>query len=293
MSNLQIIDTFPQFLAYWEQVQHLPMTEQIEAWATNYMPACPNLLQMQIDCYAEDGDDWREVAREHVFPYLADSLSTMQTAHDNLLSVLELVNGRCTHLFNFTDKYTVIIYVGVGCGAGWVTTYNGQPAILFGLENIAAEKWQERDTLYGLMAHEFGHLLHFHWRDQAGLNKEEGAWWQLYTEGFAQYCEQIIHDKPSWHMQTAVGDEWLAWCQANLGWLADEFVRRVDADEDMRPFFGSWYELRGYKQTGYFLGHELIRHVHQQANLHEIALLTNAEGWQRPLLAQLAKQTPQ
>lgn len=34
---------------------------------------------------------------------------------------------------------TLVIYVGIGCGAGWATTYNRQPAILLGLENIAEE----------------------------------------------------------------------------------------------------------------------------------------------------------
>lgn len=45
-----------------------------------------------------------------------------------------------------------------------------------------------------------------------------------------------------------------------------------------------WPELRGYKQTGY----ELVTRLYQQRDLHEIALLPDAESWQRPLLIELA-----
>lgn len=157
-----------------------------------------------------------------------------------------------------------VIYVGLGCGAGWVNEYDGKPAILFGLENIAEEGWQRQETLEGLMAHELGHLIHFEWRKQADVPVEDTYWWQLYTEGFAQYCEGIILGKRSWHMQSDSKNQWQRWCQEHLNWLASKFLRRVDQSEDMRPFFGSWFDLRGQKETGYYLGHELIRRLQEK-----------------------------
>lgn len=178
--------------------------------------------------------------------------------------------------------------MGIGCGAGWATTYEGKPAVLFGLENVAQEGWQSRETLQGLMAHELGHLTHFHWREQAGLAPDQdGPWWQLYSEGFAQWCEHLLHDR-RWHMQGGAGTPWQDWCGDNLGWLAAEFLRRVDADRDLRPFFGSWHDLRGYKQTGYFLGHELIKILQARAPLREVALLQDPARHLRPLLAAMA-----
>ena len=70
-------------------------------------------------------------------------------------------------------------------------------------------------------------------------------------------------------------------------WLAAEFLRRVDQGEDMRPFFGSWFDLRGKKQTGYFLGHELIARLQQRMSLRDVALLTDIESHLRPLLIQM------
>jgi len=62
----------------------------------------------------------------------------------------------------------------------------------------------------------------------------------------------------------------------------------VDQGEDMRPFFGSWFDLHGQKQTGYFLGHELIRTLQNKMSLQEVALLTDIENHLRPLLNNIA-----
>lgn len=288
MPQLQLIDTVPAFLAYWKKWQNRPMAAQIEAWADHYLDPWPELRQMQLDCYAEEGEDWRAMARTHVFPFLPDQLEAMLTAHDNLLAICADMYGRGWQTLDFDSDLVGVIYVGIGIGAGWVTTYAGKPAILFGLENIAAEEWQSKAALTGLMAHEFGHVVHFHWRERAGLADETGPWWQLYIEGFAMWCEQLIQDRASWHIRREVDNQWESWCQENVGWLAGEFLRRVDEGEDLRPFFGSWFELQGVKQTGYFLGYELVKRMRETASLEKIALLQNIASHCRPLLAEMA-----
>lgn len=289
MAELQLIDTFPRFLDYWEEVGALSHGEQIEAWADLYMSHWPELRQMQIENYAEEGEDWRAIAREHVVPFLAERLPAMRAAHANLLNVYGDIYDQCRQTLGFDSDLKVVLYVGIGCGAGWAGRYQGKPAILFGLENIAEEGWQAPEAVSRLMSHELGHLVHFHWREQAGLADEEGPWWQLYTEGFAQWCEHQIQGQQAWHMQSGKGADWLAWCRENLSWMAAEFLRRVEEGEDVRPFFGSWHKLRGHKQTGYFLGHELIQTLCQGSSLREVGLLTACAGHLRPLLDQMAR----
>jgi len=169
---------------------------------------------------------------------------------------------------------------------GRMNTKGNQPSCLG--ENIAEEGWQEQEALEGLMAHELGHLIHFGWREQVNHQDEDSSWWQLYTEGFAQYCEHIILGRTSWHMQSAPENQWQEWCQNNLNWLASEFLHRIDEGVDIRPFFGSWFDLRGQKQTGYFLGHKLIEILQEQMSLREVALLIDIESHLRPLLVQIA-----
>lgn len=289
MAQLQIIDTFDSFIEYWETVKCRPCLEQIDVWHDQYMARWPELRKKQIDIYTQEGDDWLAIAFEFVFPHLPAAISAMQTAHDNLLSICEGVYDQCQKQLRFDSDLVCVIYVGIGLGAGWATTFMGKPAILFGLENIVQENWQEKGNLAGLMAHELGHLVHFYRRENAGLAVGDGPWWQLYTEGFAQFCENVILEQPSWHMGKDDNEDWLRWCRENLGWLAGEFLRRVDDGEDIRPFFASWFDLQGYKQTGYFLGWELIRALQEKSGLAEIALITDPEGVIRPMLQEMAR----
>ncbi|MBN2393831.1 MAG: hypothetical protein JXR84_24070 [Anaerolineae bacterium] len=277
MSESTIVDTFPAFLAFWEKAQHLPMDAQIEGWASDYMAQWPELLEKQINSYAEDGDDWRDVAREHVVPFWAERLPSMQRAHENLLRVCVPVYQRARAALGFEQALSFVIYVGVGCGAGWATTYQDGSAILFGLENIAEEGWDDVAALSGMIAHEIGHLWHFEQRAQAGLAPGKGPWWDLYTEGVAQRCEHVVAGQESWHMTAKVAD-WVQWCEQEKSWLAREFLRVVGAGDDIRPFFGSWFSIRGYKQTGYFLGCDVIRRLEAQKTLQEIALLEDIEA---------------
>ena len=288
MPICEILDTIPAFLNVWHDVSNDDIDTQIDAWLELYKTRWPDLLQKQLDDYASLNEDWRATAKERIFPALPERLPKMRTAHDNLLKICDDIYGRCQKVAGFDSDLVCVFYFGLGCGAGWATEYGGKPAILFGLENIAEEGWQDQDRLAGLMAHELGHLVHFEWRKQVELPDGDSPWWQLYTEGFAQYCEGILLEKPSWHMQSAGTKHWYEWCQDNQGWLVSEFLRRIDQGEDMRPFFGSWFELRGYKQTGYFLGHEIIKVMREQMSLLEIAMLNDIEGNLRPLLFQLA-----
>ena len=277
MSESKLIDTFPAFLAFWEKAQHQSIDAQIQGWASTYLAQWPELLEKQILAYSEEGDDWRQVASERVIPFWSERLPSMRRAHQNLLKVCKPVYKRAQEALGFQQALTFVIYVGIGCGAGWATTYQDNRAILFGLENIAEEGWDGAAVLNGLIGHEIGHLWHFDQRSGAGLPEKNGPWWQLYTEGLAQRCEFVIAGRDSWHMGSQ-SDEWLRWCRRQKGWLAREFLRVVEEGDDIRIFFGSWCDVRGHKQTGYFLGHEAVRRLEEQMTLAEIARIKDVEA---------------
>jgi len=157
-------------------------------------------------------------------------------------------------------------------GAGWASTYNGQPAVLLGLENIAEEKWHTQKKLKGLISHEIGHLAHMKWRNEWKTfeKAEEDPIFQLYSEGFAQRCEHIILERETWHM--AQNKKWLSWCKQHESWLAKEFLKRLEKQVSVNDFFGSWFNIQGKTQTGYFLGHAFIRELEKTYDLREIAL---------------------
>jgi len=199
----------------------------------------------------------------------------------------EPIYRKAEHKFSLNRNVVIIIYVGIGCGAGWVTSYNETPAILFGLENIAECGWSSQKAISGLVAHEVGHLIHNQIRKQNGKSDESGPWWQLYSEGFAQYSESVILETESWHQAMGEDENWLSWCEENKSWLAAEFLRSIESGKATTSFFGSWFDIRGKRQTGYYLGCEVIKELEKRINIENIVLLENIENYLRPILEQM------
>ncbi len=286
MPVIEGIDTFPNFLHWWDKAYEQSINEQIESWSNEHLSCWPELLAKQIDDYAEQGLDWKKVAAEKVFPFLDERLTLMEEARNNLLELCPIIYSKAQQVLNIDTDILFVIHVGIGCGAGWATTFHSKPAILFGLENIAECGWSDISAIRGLISHELGHMIHYHWRAQNNKEIGTGAWWQLYEEGFAQYCETLINESHMWHQATA-DNNWLEWCQSHKSWLAAKFLKTVSDDESVNPFFGSWFTIEGKSETGYFLGYEVIKEVEKEYSLREIALLDDFEEHSKAILEQM------
>lgn len=272
MSTYRILDMWEDFLRFWRAAADLPLPAQIDLWRADSTARYPELLRKQVEDYESQGADWRQVAAERVFPRLRERLPLMQAARDLLPDVCASIYERAQAALGLDFDATFVLYVGIGCGAGWATRYKGQPACLLGLENIAEEGWHTRERLEGLVAHELGHLAHMAWRGEweEFAAHERDPLFLLYSEGFAMRCEEVILGSAG-HLEQ--DREWLAWCAAHLGTLAAEFLRRVEAGETVRDFFGSWHEIQGRSQTGYYLGRQFVRDLEQGRALRDVACL--------------------
>jgi hypothetical protein len=265
---------FPAFEAFWRRVRGEPVSHQIDRWEHEYMAPWPELLSKLKESYVSEGADWKRVARRHVFPYLGDRLDRMRILHHELVRSLPGSWARTRRALHLRFPVRFVIYVGIGCGAGWATTYDGQPACLIGLENAAAshgggDGWSRR-----VVAHEVAHLAHQAWRHERG-DRQVDPWWTLYEEGFATYCERQIEPR-SFPLRTGRND-WLAWCEGMRPWLARKFLDDVTARRSVRPFFGSWFNIQGYIETGYYLGSEVIRDWARGRPLRAVAVLPRPE----------------
>lgn len=288
-----MIDTFPEFLDLWARVRHRPIEVQIDEWRSLYMSQWPELLELQLHNYADEHVDWRQIAQERVFPFLDDRLPAMETAHHSLLEMCEPTYVSALEALDLEFDLVCVIYVGIGCGAGWATQYRGSPAILFGLENIAECGWQEPSSIAGLVAHELGHLAHYHLRAKCGKPMGDGPWWQLYGEGFARWCECEILGGASPHDAAGINDgDYLLWCQNHRAWLSLEFLKDIDNAGTVRRFFGSWFDIGGRKQCGHYLGHELIKELRATMSLKQIALLDDIDRRFRHLTEKAAQSVP-
>src|SRR5512139_2993205 len=177
MSHLEVIDTFPAFQSFWADAQGKSLEEQIDLWEAGYMCGWPELLELQVQDYTEQSLDWKQIAKEKVFPFLQERLPAMQEARSNLLRVSADLYSKAEQILNFNASTYFVIYVGIGCGAGWVTPYQTKCSILFGLENIAECGWSDSESITGVVAHEIGHLAHFVLRAQDNKLPGSGPWW--------------------------------------------------------------------------------------------------------------------
>ena len=183
---------------------------------------------------------------------------------------------RCKRELGLAFPIAFVLHVGIGCGAGWATTFGGRPAVLFGLENAAELGWTDRKRAIALVEHEIAHLLHDRWRHRARrgrLENHHGPWWQLYEEGFATHWE-LSRGAPEGRHTTGRGRDWLLRGQTHRSRLASLYLRTASSPKSRRRFFGLWYPLKGHIETGYFPGAEVIREWSSTASLREIAVWT-------------------
>jgi hypothetical protein len=273
LPDFKIFDTFRDFQLYWDNCNNKTTKEQIENWFLDYMNKWPDLRDKQIEDYEKSGYNWREIAQKYVFQNLSDRMDSIRLAHSNLIEILPSIFKKAQGTLDINFKILFVIYVGIGLGAGWATRFREESSILFGLENIAEERWEKKETLKGLTAHEIGHLFHFNLREKMSLEiGYPSPLWQLYEEGFAMRCEHVIMDNNSWH-QRGESNNWLKWCIENKNKLASKFLYYLDNNIDIKDFFGSWFNVDEYKQTGYFLGHEIIKKWERTLKLNEIAIM--------------------
>lgn len=272
-SNYEIFDTFPAFERFWRSSRSLSIEEQVDRWRRDYLRPWPDLWRMQVANYERASLDWREVARTRVFPAFPRRVPIMREIRSRLLGAIPIAVRRVRDRWGVDFPVTFVIHVGIGCGAGWATDFRGTPSVLFGVENAAEVGWNDPVTTVALVEHELAHLVHAHWRRRAGLGGSErhrGTWWQLYEEGFATRCEIELGDIGVHHSRGA-SEDWLGWCTDHRSSLATLFLKRWATEDASRRFFGSWNDVQGHIETGYFLGSEVIRDWERRFSLHEIA----------------------
>lgn len=275
-----IVDLWPPFCDFWQSHGHLAAAQQVPAWLCLLARLEPEVHARYAAAMSEDGQAWAEDLLEHHWSALPARLPEMAAVHDRLLAVFAPAAERVREALG-TDLQPVLVIMPLGYG-GWATTYRGRPACDLGLDTVVELQWTDPEALRGLIAHELGHLAHYTWRQQLIEYHARGPLWDIYDEGFAQVCEGLVAGREQYHLERAQPG-WLQWCREHRARLAREFLRRVDEGEPLRGFFGSYPEcnIEGYRETGYFLGQEVVGEWVAEEGLHRVAVLPEGEAVRR------------
>ncbi len=251
---------------------------------------CEKIKSTFVDGF--DFDLWREYAGEiskelpskcendaksydfnkDVLPILEGALNEekIDFVCKNFQTVIGTLNANLSKLFDNEPDINIVLYLGLCNGAGWATTLDGKNTVLLGIEKIIELGWGDEINMRALILHEIGHLWHklnggLYFRD---FTKRRKAIQQLYQEGVAMVCEQILCDDEFYHQDK---NGWLNWCYENENDIKKEYLRRLNEKESIQEFFGDWQSYNGHSDVGYFLGCRFVRFLMKTHSLKEIA----------------------
>lgn len=191
--------------------------------------------------------------------------------HQSFLDVVYGLEEKILKHLQIQVDVTIVLYLGLCNGAGWVISFSNVSHILLGIEKIIELNWYNQRDMRGLIFHELGHVLHEQNRTTAIpslLTLKDKALWQIYTEGIAMYFEQLLCEDEQFYHQDKNG--WLKWCNENRCSLFNEYIRVIEENESYQKFFGDWCSYRNVSDTGYYLGCELIRLAHKTKTTQQI-----------------------
>lgn len=246
------------------------LDEQIAAWQMFCNAQMPGLLDKLCREYATEPGGWQKIARERIWPHLSERMAAMECANRNIRATYSGICHRASRELGLGDPLLILSYVGIGNGAGWATRWNGGLAVFLGLENVAELGWESPASIEKLISHEIGHLFMMSVREDVE-NLTLDPLLALYEEGFAQHCEHVILGRETWGCSSQPG--WLEWCSRHERHLAQEYLRQMHDPQAWRRFYGSWYDVEGWRQTAYFMGCRMVQRMAASMGLRTLASL--------------------
>ena len=262
---MEIIDTYSDIVSLFQA-----KTFEMAIWRSYCANISPVLLEkVESDAKRYDLD-------KQIVPTINQATCNdgkLEQLHDSFIYATNGLAEKCREKFNQDLDVTIILYLGLCNGAGWVTTLNNQNVILLGVEKIIELDWCGKDSFIALIYHELGHIWHHTNGNLYCFNDgiKEQSLWQLYQEGIAMYCEQTLCDDFNYYHQDKKG--WLKWCLENEALLKKDYSKRMECYVDTQAFFGDWCNYLGYSDVGYFLGCQYIKYMLQKYTINEIANL--------------------
>ena len=191
-------------------------------------------------------------------------------AVDSFAKVTASLDEKIVHTFGKTLDVTIILYVGLCNGAGWVVNLDSKQYVLLGIEKIIELDWCGINAMYGLIYHELGHIYQMQYGILTrGYKGTDAFLWQLFTEGIAMYFEQRLIGDDNFFNQNVNG--WLEWCDANI------YSIKIDFNNDLvnmtcgnQRYFGDWVSYNGQSDVGYYLGARFVQWLNKRYTFDEM-----------------------
>jgi len=282
---MKITDTFDKIPSLFENGSFC--MGRWEEYARAIHPDLASLCQEDVrECIATGQVSWEENYLPVLNAVMADD-EKRKAAHASFLRATKGLEEKITAAFGRAPDVEIILYLGLCCGAGWVTELGGKTVVLLGLEKIMELSWHGESTMLGLIYHELGHV----YQAQFGVLERElpegrqSFLWQLFTEGIAMVFEQDVAGTPDVFHQ--YDGAWKAWCDEHFAAILRDFTADLPAMTFAgQRWFGDWVRYEGRGDVGYYLGCRFVRFILEKYAFDEI--LSFEIGQVEALYAQFA-----
>ena len=262
---LEIIDASKELDIYFGDRFDL---ERYERYIDSFLPGCFKYIIEDVKDYDFD---------RQCLPIIHEALNDRHKIEKIEANFNKAVDHLADKIYELTGKkpdVTIILYLGLCNAAGWSVKMNDQELILLGVEKIIELDWTSLDDMYGLIYHELGHAYQSEYGilELDGLDQKDRFIWQLYTEGFAMYFEELLIGDLDYFHQDKNG--WSNYMREHLEDLKRDFCFDLDKmnDSDQR-YFGDWVSYNGYGDGGYYLGAKFVQYLSKYYDLDEMIKL--------------------
>jgi hypothetical protein len=244
--------------------------DRYQAWLA-YIGSYPELLSFCMLDYIEAGLHPKHIGLKKVFQQ-RHGVEPVKRAYKHLLVVMQETPELTQRLMPHTPlDIDVIIYHGLGNGAGTATHLNNRPTLLFGIEKIAELKWDSPSRLRALFIHEYVHLYHDSIRDDSIEmtfdDSYDDAYYKLYVEGVATFLEHVALSRKDSQ------PEWYITCIDKEAELKQAFLRTLKEGDDVTPYFGDWHPPLDIPDSAYFMGMQIISMMNESMSIETIMTL--------------------
>jgi hypothetical protein len=273
------------FLAFWSKNKDRTISEQVDAFKAEVVPALPEYYQFKFGRWRQQGKDADEMLKEQLraFPRIAESF-----AEKSLLINTELKGNLATFQKTFDDfdtDFDVYILHSLGEMDGGARTINGKQYFIFGIDGIIEH--HNADTDVPFYHHEFFHM--YHYQNYVGA---ERIWAALWAEGLATYVSGAMNPGSTYRdMMLDVPTGLVEKCEADLPYLWAKLAEKLDSssEDDYATFFlFSSKDPRIPKRAGYYLGYLIAKELSRGRTLKELARL-DGEALRSEIAAAIAR----
>lgn len=256
---IKIVDTYEKINTLFDNGKF--NYEKWEFYINAIYPDCAHIFKDEIDEYTSTG----EYTFEKDFLPVINAVYNnpmLETMHNSFITVITNLNERIIHDFGSELNVDIVLYLGLGNAAGWVTQINGNATVLLGVEKIIELNWCDQESMYGLIYHELGHVYQEQYGvlEQTSEENEKKFVWHLFIEGVAMYFEQVlVGDLEYFHQDK---DGWKTWCDENFTQILKDFNNDLPTMTQFNQrYFGDWCNYCGYGDVGYYLGNRFVHHL--------------------------------